>query len=279
VNNVEADHLECYGTLAMLEDAFRTFAGHARRVLVGADDGGARRVAERLETPVWRVGLASDADVRVRDVRARVDATLARVAVPGGEEHELRLRVPGVHNVRNAAMAIGVAAALEAPLPPVLEALAAFTGVGRRFELVGDAAGVTVVDDYAHHPTEVAVTLAAARQRYPSNRLVAVFQPHLYSRTAELGEGLGIALAVADVAVVTEIYAAREQPMPGVTGERVLDAARRAGAETVWVRDRDRVAAEVAALVRRGDVVLTLGAGDITRVGPELLGLLRERAA
>jgi UDP-N-acetylmuramate--alanine ligase len=279
VNNVEADHLECYGTLATLEDAFRTFAGHARRVLVGADDGGARRVAERLETPVWRVGLASDADVRVRDVRARVDATLARVAVPGGEEHELRLRVPGLHNVRNAAMAVGVAAALEAPLPPVLEALAAFTGVGRRFELVGDAAGVTVVDDYAHHPTELAATLAAARQRYPSARLVAVFQPHLYSRTAEMGEGLGIALAVADVAVVTEIYAAREPPMPGVSGERVLDAARRAGAETVWVRDRSRVAADVAALVRRGDVVLTLGAGDITRVGPELLGLLRERVA
>ncbi len=279
VNNVEADHLECYGTLALLEDAFRMFAGQARRVLVGADDSGARRVAERIETSVWRVGLAPDADVRVSDVRARVDATLARLAVPGGGECELRLRVPGLHNVRNAAMAVGVAAALEVPLPPVLEALAAFTGVGRRFELVGNAAGVTVVDDYAHHPTEVAATVAAARQRYPSARLVAVFQPHLYSRTAVHGEGLGIALAVADVAVVTEIYAAREQPMPGVSGERVVEAARRAGAETVWVRDRRRVAAEVAALVRRGDVVLTLGAGDITRVGPELLGLLREPAA
>jgi UDP-N-acetylmuramate--alanine ligase len=279
VNNVEADHLECYGTLALLEDAFRIFAGQARRVLVGADDGGARRVAERIETPVWRVGLAADADVRVRDVRTRVDATMARVAVPAGDEYELRLRVPGVHNVRNAAMAVGVAAALDAPLPPVLEALSAFTGVGRRFELVGNAAGVTVVDDYAHHPTEVAATLAAARQRYPSSRLVAVFQPHLYSRTAVHGEGLGIALAVADVAVVTEIYAAREQPMPGVSGKRVADAARRAGAETLWVGDRSRVAADVAELVRRGDVVLTLGAGDITRVGPELLGLLRDRAA
>jgi UDP-N-acetylmuramate--alanine ligase len=279
VNNVEADHLECYGTVARLEEAFRTFASPARRVLAGADDGGARRVSEHLRTAVWRVGLAADADVRVTNVRTEPGGTAAHLTLPNGSEHELRLRVPGLHNVRNAAMAVGVAAALDAPVPPVLRALAAFTGVGRRFEVVGSAAGVTVVDDYAHHPTEVAATLAAARQRYPSSRLVAVFQPHLYSRTAAHGEGLGIALSVADVAVVTEIYAAREQPLPGVSGKRVADAAERAGAEMVWIGERAHVAREVAQLVRSGDVVLTLGAGDITRVGPELLGLLRERAA
>jgi UDP-N-acetylmuramate--alanine ligase len=138
---------------------------------------------------------------------------------------------------------------------------------------------VVVVDDYAHHPTELAATLAAARQRYPAARLVAVFQPHLYSRTAALGEALGAALALADVAVVTEVYGARERPLPGVSGRSVAEAARRAGAETIWLPERPAVARAVSGLVRPGDVVLTLGAGDVTSVGPELLGMLRGRAA
>jgi UDP-N-acetylmuramate--alanine ligase len=161
----------------------------------------------------------------------------------------------------------------------VLESLARFSGVGRRFELVGEARGVTVVDDYAHHPTEVAATLAAARQRFPDARLVAVFQPHLFSRTATHGEALGVALSLADVVVVTDVYAARERPVSGVSGRLVHDAARRAGAETVWVPERGAVSERVAELVRSGDVVLTLGAGDITAVGPQLLGRLRGAAA
>jgi UDP-N-acetylmuramate--alanine ligase len=174
---------------------------------------------------------------------------------------------------------VGVAAALDVPLDPVLAALAAFSGVGRRFEVLGEAQGVVVVDDYAHHPTEVAATLAAARQRFPLARLVAVFQPHLYSRTAAMGDALGTALGVADVAVVTEIYAARERPQPGVSGRAVLEAAHRAGAETVWVPARASIAGELASRVRPGDVVLTLGAGDVTLVGRELLAALRDQAA
>jgi UDP-N-acetylmuramate--alanine ligase len=152
--------------------------------------------------------------------------------------------------------------------------LAAFDGVGRRFERVGEAAGVTVVDDYAHHPTEVRATLAAARQAFPGRRLVAVFQPHLYSRTALHGAALGEALAAADVAVVAPIYGAREAPQPGVTSALVVAAARRAGAATVAVDDRATLAARVAGEVRPGDVVLTLGAGDVTRVGREVLAEL-----
>jgi UDP-N-acetylmuramate--alanine ligase len=176
-------------------------------------------------------------------------------------------------------MAVGVAAALEAPLEPVLAALARFGGVGRRFEQVGEARGVVVVDDYAHHPTEVAATLAAARQRFPEARLVAVFQPHLYSRTASHGDALGIALALADLVVVTDVYAARERPLPGVSGERVAEAARRAGASVVWAPGREALAGRVAEEVRAGDVVITLGAGDITGVGRELLARLRGEAA
>lgn len=279
VNNVEADHLECYGSLEHLEAAFVAFAGRAARLLVGSDDAGALRVGGAVGEPIWRVGFAAKADLRVTDLAQRPDHTHARLTLPDGRSVELRLRVPGVHNVRNAAMAVGVAAALEAPVEPVLAALARFGGVGRRFEQVGEARGVVVVDDYAHHPTEVAATLAAARQRFPEARLVAVFQPHLYSRTASHGDALGIALALADLVVVTDVYAARERPLPGVSGERVAEAARRAGATVVWAPGREALAGRVAEEVRAGDVVITLGAGDITGVGRELLARLRGEAA
>jgi UDP-N-acetylmuramate--alanine ligase len=279
VNNVEADHLECYGSLEALEAAFVEFAGRARRVLVGSDDEGAARVGRAVGEPVWRVGFGARADLVIGNLSQGREGSRARLALPDGRRVELRLEVPGVHNVRNGAMAVGVAVALEVPLEPVLEALARFGGVGRRFEGLGRARGVEVVDDYAHHPTEVAATLGAARQRYPESRLVAVFQPHLYSRTASHGEALGIALALADLVVVTDVYGARERPVPGVTGQIVARAAERAGACTVWAPGRVDLAATVAELVRAGDVVLTLGAGDITGVGPELLARLRGEAA
>src|SRR5437867_3402053 len=217
-------------------------------------------------------GLGADADVRI--VEPRLDeggASTAGIALPGGRTVTLRLRVPGLHNVRNAAMALAVAHELGADVERGVAALAEFGGVGRRFERVGEARGVTVVDDYAHHPTEVQATLAAARQTFPRRRLVAVFQPHLFSRTALHGEALGRALAAADVVVVAPIYAARERPVAGVTADLVARGAARAGATTVAVRERAALTARVAETVRAGDVVFTLGAGDITRVGPELL--------
>jgi UDP-N-acetylmuramate--alanine ligase len=279
VNNVEADHLECYGTVGALEEAFAEFAGRARRVIVGGDDAGAQRVAARLGTgvPVWRVGFGPDADVRIRDVIQEPAGSRATVDVPGVSPVRLQLAVPGVHNLRNAAVALAVLRALDADVAAGARALASFGGVGRRFERVGEAHGVTVVDDYAHHPTEVAATLAAARQAFPGRRVVAVFQPHLYSRTALHGTALGEALAAADVVVVAPIYGAREQPAAGggVTHDLVARGATLAGAATVTVRDRADLARQVARAVKAGDVVFTLGAGDVTRVGPELLGILR----
>jgi UDP-N-acetylmuramate--alanine ligase len=274
VNNVEADHLECYGSVAALEAAFAEFANRAGRVIVGADDAGALRVGAAVARPVWRVGLAPEADVRIDEVVHEATGSRATVSLPGGERVALRLGVPGLHNVRNAAAALAVARAVNADVGAAAAALAGFGGVGRRFERVGAADGVDVVDDYAHHPTEVAATLAAARQAYPGRRVVAVFQPHLYSRTALHGDALGRALAAADLVVVAPIYGAREEPLPGVTAELVARGAARAGAATVAVRERGGLATRVADVVRQGDVVFTLGAGDVTRVGPELLGLL-----
>jgi UDP-N-acetylmuramate--alanine ligase len=274
VNNVEPDHLECYGSFDALEAAFATFAGRAERVLVGVDDAGARRLADRLGDRAWRFGTSEDADLRIGDVEQGADGTRATVRLPDGQRVALRLRVPGLHNLRNATAALGSTIAMGGSVDGALDALAAFAGVGRRFDRLGDAGGIELVDDYAHHPSELVATLDAARQAYPGRRLVAVFQPHLYSRTAEHGEAMGRALAAADLAVVTEIYAAREAPMPGVSGRAVADAAGRAGVETVFVAERAEVTSRVRALVRPGDLVLTLGAGDITRVGPELKRLL-----
>jgi UDP-N-acetylmuramate--alanine ligase len=279
INNVEADHLECYGNLAALEEAFVAFAVPARRLIVGGDDPGAVRVARQAGGPAWFVGFGPDCEVRIAVGRREAGSTEARVSLPSGRTVDLRLQVPGLHNVRNAAAALAVCVELGADVAAGLEALAEFRGVARRFEVVGEAKGVVVVDDYAHHEAEIAATLEAARQAYPDRRLVAAFQPHLFTRTAEHGEAMGRSLTAADVVVVTEVYAAREQPMVGVSGRLVADAARRSGVEVRWVEERADLTQELAQLVRSGDVVLTLGAGDITAVGRELVALLAAREA
>jgi UDP-N-acetylmuramate--alanine ligase len=238
---------------------------------VSADDPGARRIGARLKGGPRLFGLADDADVRITDVVQRADRTEATVRWRGGRALPVRLKVPGVHNLRNAVAALAATDAVGGDVLRAAEALADFSGVGRRFERLGEHGGVAVVDDYAHHPSELAATLAAARQAYPGRRLVAVFQPHLYSRTAAHGEAMGAALAAADLVVVTEVYAAREQPIAGVSGRQVAEAARGAGAEALFEPARAEVGRRVYEALAPGDVVLTLGAGDITRVGPELV--------
>jgi UDP-N-acetylmuramate--alanine ligase len=270
VNNVEADHLECYGSVEALEDAFVEFAGRATTALVSADDEGALRVAARVER-ARRFGFADTADVRIGEVVQGAHGTEATVTWRGGTSIRLRLRLPGIHNLRNAVAALGAVEALGGPLQPAADALEAFSGVGRRFERLGEHGGIAIVDDYAHHPSELAATLSAARQAYPGRRLVAVFQPHLYSRTIAHGEAMGAALAAADLVFVTEIYAAREQPVPGVSGRQVAEAASRAGADARFEAVRADVGRRVREALMPGDVVLTLGAGDITRVAPELV--------
>ncbi len=271
VNNVEPDHLECYGTMAVLEDAFVEFAGRAETAIVSADDAGARKITARLKTRVVTFGLEERADLRITDVTQCADRTEAQLRWRTGRSLPLRLKVPGLHNLRNAVAALAVVDALHGALEPAAAALSEFAGVGRRFERLGEFRGVAVVDDYAHHPSELTATLSAARQAFPGRRLVAVFQPHLYSRTAAHGQAMGQALAAADLVIVTEIYPAREQPIAGVSGQQVAEAAQRAGADTRFEPTRAQVGRTVYQALKEGDVVLTLGAGDITRVAPELV--------
>ena len=274
VNNVEADHLECYGSLDDLERAFVTFAGRAERALVGNDSPGADRVAARLSpSKTWRFGPGADG-LGLRDIRTTDLGTTARLVMPDGSTAPIELRIPGVHNLRNATAAIGAVLALGGNPAPALAALAEFSGVGRRFERLGTFGGITIVDDYAHHPTELSATLAAARQAFPSRTLLAVFQPHLFSRTALHHEAMGAALAAADLAVITDVYPARESPMPGVTGELVAESARRHGVRAVYQPERGALGRTVTDLLHPGDVLITLGAGDITHLGREVRTLL-----
>jgi len=292
ITNVEPEHLESYGQSAeQLRDAFVTFASRADKAIIGSGGELTEAVAEGVTAPVWRYGrsgnpenrsltepprtFGKDLDLAVETIAPSPEGSSSRIRLPDGRHATLRLGVPGEHNVMNAAAAVGVVLAVGAPLPPALEGLAGFAGVGRRFDRLGEAAGVTVVDDYAHHPTEIAATLAAARESYPGRRLVAVFQPHLFSRTARLGAQMGDALAGADRILVTAVYPAREAPIPGVGGHLVAEAANRKGAAVELVEDREALLARLREAVRPGDVVLTLGAGDITTLGPALLEGLR----
>ena len=274
VNNVEADHLECYGSVEALEDAFVEFAGRAQVALLGANDDGARRVGNRLSNRHWFFGTGT-ADLTLEEIEQLPGESRAQLRFPDGKSAAIRLVVPGLHNLRNAAGALGVVWAMGAELEPALEALRNYGGLGRRFERLGEYGGVALVDDYAHHHSELAATLSAARQAFPGRRLVAVFQPHLYSRTEAHGAAMGRALASADLVIVSEIYAAREKPVPGVSGRQVANAAKLAGARTVFQPVREKLGRSVLEVLEPGDVVLTLGAGDITKVGRELAEWLR----
>lgn len=276
VTNVEADHLDIYADLADITATFATYVRRARYVVLCADDLGANALPSPSTAEVIRYGITSpDARLVAREIRHHHGGSTFTVVYDGKPLGEVHLGVPGKHNVLNAlaALACGIGPwglTVDAMAP----GLARFVGAERRFQRKGNARGVTVVDDYAHHPTEVAATLTAAREAYPDRRIVVAFQPHLFSRTRDFAGAFGQALAAADVLCLAAIYPAREQPIPGVTSALIADAATRAGRAPAWTGPRDAMAGALADLVRAGDVVLTVGAGDVTKTGPELLARL-----
>jgi UDP-N-acetylmuramate--alanine ligase len=280
VTNLEMDHHDEYADLDAYTEAYVGFL--ARRTPGGpavlcADDPGSAALAARADGPVVTYGTTAGADVRILDVQPTTVGGSAFRLVEGEEEvGRFAVAVPGLHNVRNAAAAVLAARWLGADLTAVAEGLRDFTGALRRFQRLGEVAGVSVVDDYGHHPTELAATIDAARQAHPGGRVVAVFQPHRYSRTQAMGADLGRALAAADLVVVTGVYAAGEAPIAGVSGALVADAAAAAGADVRAVDDLGGLDRLVADLARPGDVVLTMGAGDITTLGPRILRQLEE---
>ncbi|HEY8525905.1 MAG TPA: UDP-N-acetylmuramate--L-alanine ligase [Acidimicrobiales bacterium] len=277
VTNVEPDHLEHYGGFEPLVAAFRRFLAEARgSAFVGADDELAARLGR--EAGATLVGAADDAAVRMAGVRpgaGGVDFDLARV---GEGPVAVHVPLPGVHNARNGALALAAAAAVGVDLGDAAKALGTFAGVGRRFERRGEAAGVTLVDDYAHLPTEVEAALAAARDG-GWERVVCVFQPHRYSRTQALWRDFADSFGDADLLAVTDIYASGEAPRPGVSGKLIVDAVLDAHPwkHVAYLPRLDDVVVWLRGVLRPGDLCLTLGAGDLTTLPPRILEMLEAR--
>ncbi|MCL2454327.1 MAG: UDP-N-acetylmuramate--L-alanine ligase [Micrococcales bacterium] len=281
VTNVEPDHLDHYGTREAFEQAFVDFAGRVTGTLVlCADDPGAARLADAARRPgldLVTYGAEPGADVSVGPVEAGPDGWSTQVAAVGGASVRLRLPAPGDHNALDVAAAWVVLCRLGVDPARAATALAAFRGTGRRFEDRGSADGVRVVDDYAHHPTEVAAVLRSARAVVGDGRVVVLFQPHLFSRTKAFAAEFGAALDLADEVVVTAVYAAREDPDPRVSGQMLVDAVPTAG-KARYVADREEAAHAAADAARPGDLVLTVGAGDVTGLAPVVLADLEARA-
>jgi UDP-N-acetylmuramate--alanine ligase len=267
VTNIEADHLEYYGSFEAIEEAFRVFVAGIREggVVIGcADDPVVARLLEFVPQRVVRYGLGAAAQLTARNLVFEDRGSTFEVEGVGF----FKLFVPGEHNVRNALAAIAVARELGLDGHTIATALAKFLGVDRRFQILGDYNGALVVDDYAHHPTEIRATLSAARGGYPRRRVVALFQPHLYSRTRDFAAEFGQSLATADVAIVAPIYAAREKPIEGISSRMIADAA-----ENIEFLDRSH--AEIINELRRrlqpNDVFITMGAGDVHEIAEALV--------
>ena len=274
ITNVDADHLDHYGTQAAFEDAFVRFAqGAGEFVVASSDDAGTIAVTERLVgKKLVTFGFAQDADVRLHSVGT--EGPVSFTVEFGGVAYPAQLAIPGAHNAVNATGVFALLVELGYPPDAVLRALETFQGTGRRFELRGTVRGVRVFDDYAHHPTEVAAALATARSVVGSGRVIAVHQPHLYSRTQMLaGEFAETYERLADHTIVLDVFGAREDPVPGVTGalvaERFVDP-RHVG----YLPDWQEAADQVAAIARDGDLVMTLSCGDVYRIIPQILGAL-----
>ena len=280
VTNLEADHLDIYGDLDGVRTGFRTFLAGVREggiVAACADDHGAASLLVTVGASGTSYGLSAGSRLRAVDVRQDRGTIVCRVVEDGVRRGLLTLGVGGLHNLRNALGAAAAARALGVEWDSIRAGLAAFRGVGRRFEWLGESQGVVVVDDYAHHPTEIRATLDAARASFPGARLVVAFQPHLYSRTRDFHADFGTAISTGDVVWITDVFAAREAPIPGVTGALVADAARRAGgADVRYHAELESLSAAVSETLREGDVLLTLGAGSVEQVGPDVLRRLRE---
>lgn len=278
VTNLEADHLDIYKDLADIRGAFTTFVGAARWVVACADDPEASRLPYPVSAEVIRYGLegaSGDARLVARGLEATsTGGTRFRVTFDYKDVGVFDLPLPGLHNVRNALAAIGTGLALGADPGRMAEGLGRVVGAERRFQRLGSVRGVEVVDDYAHHPTEVAATVAAARGAFPGRRLVVAFQPHLFSRTRDFAREFAAALGEADAVYLCDIYPAREQPIPGVTASLIADPLAAAGRPPAWRGGRADAVAALSDGVREGDVVITMGAGDITTVGPQLLARL-----
>lgn len=286
VTNLDREHLDHYGSMERINETFLEFINKVPfygLAVLCADDDRLRSLFPKVVKRYHTYGLFErdglTPDFRATDISVKQWGSEFRAFFRTRNLGPFRLSVPGIHNVSNALAAIAIGVELDVPVDLIRKALAAFTGVERRFHLRGEASGITVVDDYGHHPTEIKATLAAAKQGWPDRRLVVLFQPHRYTRTRDLLDDFTVAFRDADQLYVTEIYAASEQPIPGISGAKLADAIRATGHSGVhFVERKDQLVDQVLPHLKAGDLVFTLGAGDIWKSGPALLAKLTENS-
>jgi UDP-N-acetylmuramate--alanine ligase len=282
VTNIDREHLDFYPDLGAIRDAFVSFLSSVPfygAAIVCVDDANVRGVLPRVDRKVIPYGLSSDAEVMATDVEIEGFVSTFNVRVNGRELGRIRLPLPGRHAVYNALAAVAVGLELDVSFRRIAAALKGFRGVDRRLQNRGEALGATVLDDYGHHPTEIAATLAAVREGFGA-RTVVLFQPHRYSRTRALLEEFGAAFFLADHVIVTDVYAAGETPIPGVDGSIVAEALVRHGHPSVVYEPAARALPRRAReALREGDILLTLGAGDIWKVGDKLVRAASRKAA
>ncbi len=278
VTNIEADHLDCY---VDIDDLIESFVAYMNRVpfygsvIISADDENLKKIRQRITRPYQTFGFSIDADYRALDLKMTAAGSSFSVYRKGDLLGELLLKVPGKFNVANALAALAACCELEVPFATIADGLLSFRGVGRRFELVGEANGITVVDDYAHHPSEIRATLEAAKALY-GRRVIVVFQPHLFSRTRDFVVDFAKALSIADVTLLADIYPAREKPIEGVTSERIIEEAKRLGVGNFeYIGPKENAVERVRSIARPGDLVITMGAGSITLMKRKILEAIR----
>ncbi len=281
VTNVEADHLDFFGDPRRVQEYFARFVSLVDPhgvVVLGGDDAGARSLLGKSGARQVTFGGGEDSDYRFRDLQLFAGGSSFRVSARGEELGGMELEIPGLHNVYNALAATALTHTLGVDFDAIAGALSSFKGVRRRYQRVSEVAGVRIVDDYAHHPSEVVSTLeAAALER--ERRLVCLFQPHRYSRTAALWKEFGSAFSRADLLILTDVYAAGEDPLPGVDGKLIVNAVLEAdpAKQVVYVPRRSSLGEAALRFIRRGDLVLTMGAGDISLCATEIADLLQDR--
>lgn len=277
VTNIEDDHLDHYGTLENIRKAFREFLGKIKpggHAVLCFDNENVREIAKTLDGKFISYAIDCEADYRAGDIEMHGAGVDFSVLHEGKDLGRVRLNLPGRHNVLDALATVVTGLSIGLTVEQMAEGLALFHGAKRRFQTKGRVQDVWVVDDYAHHPTEVATTLLAARQTKP-RRLICAFQPHRYSRTKLLANEFGGAFREADALILTDIYAAGEAPIKGISGRTILDAVRQStGQDATYIPERAAIAAHLAAIAQPGDLIITMGAGDIWKTGEELVALL-----
>ncbi|WP_290713444.1 UDP-N-acetylmuramate--L-alanine ligase [Anaerovibrio sp.] len=278
VTNIENDHMDHYGTMENIIKAFHQFLSQIRRdgwAVVCADNEHIRNIIGDIKCNIATYGIDHEADYMAADIEASSSFTAFDVIHKGENLGRVRLNVPGLHNVLNALACVVTGIVLGMSVSQMAEGLTMFNGAKRRFQTKGRINDIWVVDDYAHHPTEIATTIKAARQTKPK-RLVCAFQPHRYSRTQLLQKEYGSCFAGVDLLVLTDVYSAGEDPIPGVDGELLVNEVKRqTGQETVYIQDKKQIAAYLKSIAQPGDLIMTMGAGDIVKCGEELVEAMK----